>query len=255
MKSEKYTLELTDSELYWLASAWGFSRLPLINNEFQNFFQREIDARLDDARASLLNRGLIKPSSGFGWQLESVPAGLVRWIATANQVSVFKISYRTGATLFANFYHQDKHSLSLLKKNDVYEFSLYQQPDEHVKQMIAWMSAEKTSAHEKNVVLPTQVTGSLIRDMWRDHEITQNYIQNSGWDDSSNIPWIETTDRFVTLTFYKIQAEKILPIRDISFIGKEYQIWISSGNATPGFSPINREALETTIKTFCEVNS
>jgi hypothetical protein len=88
MKSndDTFHFELTLDELNWLAGAFGIASLPLPVHAHQETAPAQLLEGQKRGHASLLRRGLIQSSPGFGWQVDRLPAAFVQWMATATSM-------------------------------------------------------------------------------------------------------------------------------------------------------------------------
>ena len=86
---------LSPAELHWLAGAFGLTRLPLADDRSRDLPASKLEIELQAALASLQTRGLIINSGGVRWQVDHVPAALIRWLGDARRMIIVEISTKT----------------------------------------------------------------------------------------------------------------------------------------------------------------
>lgn len=119
-----FQLELSASELYWLASAFGQLRLPLIENPFAGLTSSRLQAVLDEGQASLQQRRLIQRQPGAGWQVERVAAALTRWLTEPENVIVIEVHQQDGTKRRAIAYHREDVAL-FMEESTPMRFTLH----------------------------------------------------------------------------------------------------------------------------------
>lgn len=251
MSNEKYTLELSKHEFYWLARAWGFTRIPFLSDSLCEFSQNQIEEYQEKAKQSLLERGFITPQKNFGWQIDHIVAGFVYWIATSTRVFAFELFRRNGQSIKANIYVQDNGtSLVMLITNASYELTLFQKPDGHIEQLSAWFNVEETSKTSDSVILPSPLAQNLILDVWNDTSKVKKYVDSSGQKDPFITAWLENVELFASMSVKERRFGKIDTVRKLCALKSENQIWISSNNQLTTFSQVTQEAMKVALNTF-----
>lgn len=127
MKSndDTFHFELTLDELNWLAGAFGITSLPLPVHAHQETAPAQLMEGQKRGHASLLRRGLIQSSPGFGWQVDRHPAALIQWMATATSMLRVERIEKEGKKQVMHIFTSDNQALSVeMTGNDV-NFILY----------------------------------------------------------------------------------------------------------------------------------
>lgn len=253
MSKEKYTLELSKHELYWLASAWGFTRIPFLRDSLQGFSQNQIEEYQEKATQSLLNRGFIKPLNKFGWQIANIPAKLVRWISTSNRVFTFELIRRNGKSIDANVYTQENGiSLIMLITDNGYEFTLFQKPDGHIEQLSAWLNLQKVTGNLDSIILPSPMSKNLILNIWNDKSKAQKYVNGSGQANPFMTAWLENVEVFASMAVKEIRFAKTDTLHGFCTIKSENQTWVSSNNQLATFSQATPKSMNIALHAFFE---
>ena len=179
MNAGAYPFELSLAELHWLAGAFGIASLPLPEDAPAGLSPAQMEARQKDGHASLLTRGLIRPSPGFGWQVERLPAALLQWISSAPSLLRLERIPKDGAAQNLHLFTADDQGLSLEMDGDTARFILFQTRRLLQESAIDWLSLpaktkKSAIAHE----LPQPLT--FLPAAWNDPFLAARILKEQG---------------------------------------------------------------------------
>lgn len=193
-----FQFDLSRAELFWLAGSFGISSLPLPDEIFKGLTAGQLELQQKAGHASLLTRGLIRPSPGFGWQVERLPAALVQWISSAPFLLRIERISKDGSMRSLHLFTSDAQGLSLEMSGDTARFIIYQTRPLLQNALIRWLSLplkiKKTaSAHklpQHHVFFPVAWKDSaLAASILKEHKIDSKTANSTlGW--ATSIEWV-----------------------------------------------------------------
>jgi len=141
MKSNEDTFhfELTLDELNWLAGAFGVASLPLPDYSRPETSPAQRIEGQKKGHASLLRRGLIQSSPGFGWQVDRLPAALIHWMATATSMLRVERIDKEGGKQVMHIFTSDDQGLSVEMTGSDINFVLYKTQTALKKSLNGWL--------------------------------------------------------------------------------------------------------------------
>ena len=190
-----FQLELSASELYWLASAFGQLRLPLIENPFAGLPFPRLQAILDDGQASLQQRGLIQRQPGAGWQVERVAAALTRWLAEPENVVVIEVHQKDRTKRRAIAYPREDVALFMEELTPM-RFTLHSEARGLLSSIEAFLNIPADShvpADDLQIVQPEH----LLPLVWKSPKPAVSVLEQAGL---SHKEAIEVTSRLEKIT-------------------------------------------------------
>jgi hypothetical protein len=155
MKTENvFQLELSRSELLWLADILGFVQFPLLGVENPS---NDIQVELTIAQQKLQDRGLVTYQPNLGWQVEKMLMVISQLIANPDKVLMSQIWNRDGTSRRAFAYPSQDFPL-FVEDTDSLHFTLHSRPSGLVAQQQAFFKLPaKPILARKSFSIPNKV--------------------------------------------------------------------------------------------------
>lgn len=223
MNAETYPFELTLDELYWLAGAFGISSLPLPDAAFDGLTPEQLAHRQKTGHASLLTRGLLRPSPGFGWQVEQLPAALLQWISSAPSLLRLERIPREGPSRSLHLFTADAQGLSLEMDGDTARFVIFSSRRLLQDSALRWLSlpakAKKSAiVHE----LPQPLT--FLPAAWKDPSLAARILREHGLE-ASALEWAASLEWVAALSRVKLDGARNTLAGQFALCGDGKSIW------------------------------
>jgi hypothetical protein len=138
--NDTFPFDLSLDELHWLAGAFGIASLPLPDHPQLDLSRAELVERQKKGHASLLRRGLIQPSPGFGWQVDRLPAAIVQWMATAESMLRVERTEKEHGRRVMHVFTSNDQILSVEITAGVVNFILYNARAVMMKSLRQWLN-------------------------------------------------------------------------------------------------------------------
>jgi len=224
-----FPFDLSRAELHWLAGAFGIASLPLppSGDAPSGLSPSQMEARQKDGHASLLTRGLIRPSPGFGWQAERLPAALLQWIASAPSLLRLECIPKNGDARRIHFFTADAQGLSLEMHGDTARFVLFQTHRLLLDSAMRWLAlpaGTKKSAfvHE----LPQPLT--FLPTAWNDPTLAARILKERGVNAKtaqSTLTWAVSLEWVIALSKVKLEGQRNVIANQFVLCGNAKSIW------------------------------
>ncbi|MFZ5858015.1 MAG: hypothetical protein ACOYZ6_14390 [Chloroflexota bacterium] len=202
-----FPFDLSRSELHWLAGAFGIASLPLPEAAPAGLSPSQLEALQKDGHASLLTRGLIRPSPGFGWQVERLPAALVQWIASAPSLLRLEHIPKEGTPRHVHFFTQGDQGLSLEMDGDTAYFVIYETLSLLHDATLRWLSLPaKSKATPSSYTIPQPLT--FIPAAWKDLQLAARILGERGVNPKvikSTLAWVSVIHWVTAFSVAKLE--------------------------------------------------
>jgi len=227
MNAGVYPFELSLAELHWLAGAFGISSLPLPDGIFDGLTPPQLEQRQKAGHASLLTRGLIRPSPGFGWQAERLPAALLQWIASAPSLLKLERIPKNGATQSLHLFTADDQGLSLEMDGDTARFAIFQTRRLLQESAMRWL-ALPAKTKKSNIFhdLPQPLT--FIPTAWNDPTLAARILKERGVNAKtaqSTLTWAVSLEWVIALSKVKLEGQRNVIANQFVLCGNAKSIW------------------------------
>ncbi|MBT7191908.1 MAG: hypothetical protein HN916_17160 [Anaerolineae bacterium] len=225
-KNSTYSLDLAQEELYWLAGAFGVANLPLPDDTWHGYSAHAYDVDLQKGNASLLARGLLRSSPGFGWRVDRLPLGIIQSLSSANSLLRVKYIQQNGITRTAHFFTMGENALSIEIDADAVHFTLYQTHVAMREAVLNWKnfphSATKAGATyqlpQPDAFLPIAwKTPALIEKMLNPLRLFAEIKDIS--------TWVKSLEYLVLMSNVHIEGQSKRTVGQISVCGNTENIW------------------------------
>lgn len=222
-----FQFDLSRAELFWLAGAFGISSLPLPDATIERLTHDQLEQRQKAGHASLLTRGLIRPSPGFGWQIERLPAALVQWISSAPSLLRLEHTSKGGSVRRIHLFTADDQGLSVEMDGDAARFVIFQSRRRLQKSAITWLSLPvKTKKSAGSHELPQPLT--FISTAWKDPILAARILKEQGFNAKtakSTLDWVASLQWVAVLSKVKLEGYKNTLTDQFALCGDERSMW------------------------------
>jgi len=205
---DAFPFDLSLDELHWLAGAFGIISLPLPDHAQPDLSRAQLVDRQRNGHASLLRRGLIQSSPGFGWQVDRLPAAFVQWMASATSMLRVECIEKDGAKSIMHAFTSSEQGVSVEITNGVAHFVLYKTRAALTKSLNVWLKIPpKLEKSKETFSIPQPQT--FIPVAWKDTKLAAKILANAGLSKKSKdiLEWSTTLDWLVVLSKLRINGE------------------------------------------------
>jgi hypothetical protein len=250
MNSGIYHFDLSLAELHWLAGALGISSLPLPDETFGGLTPPQLEERQKNGHASLLTRGLIRPSPGFGWQVERLPAALLQWIASAPSLLRLECISKDGRVRRVHLFTMNDQGLSLEMDGETVHFILYEKRALLRDAALRWLALptvakKSTTTHD----LPQPLT--FLPAAWNDSTLATRILKERGVNakhTKATLVWVASLEWVTALSKVQLEGQKNSILNQFVLCGNEKNIWEGEDNLTKvSFLPVATKGLNATM--------
>jgi len=250
MNAGAYPFELSLAELHWLAGAFGISSLPLPRETFDGLTPPQLEERQKNGHASLLTRGLIRPSPGFGWQVERLPAALLQWISSAPSLLRLERIPKDGAAQRIHLFTAGDQGLSLEMDDDTARFVIFQTRRLLQESAVRWLALpagakKSTTAHD----LPQPFT--FLPTAWNDPALAARILKERGVNAKtaqSTLTWAVSLEWVIALSKVKLEGQRNVIASQFVLCGNAKSIWGGRDERTKvSFVHIAEKTINATI--------
>lgn len=181
MKSndDTFHFELTLDELNWLAGAFGIASLPLPDHFQTESSPAQLMEGQKRGHASLLRRGLIQSSPGFGWQVDRLPAAFVQWMVTATSMLRVEHLEKEGGKQVMHIFTSGDQVLSVEVVDHNVKFMLYKSHTILKKSLTQWLTLPSKIEKTKGKYSVPQ-PHSLFAAAWQNPALVKKMLTVAG---------------------------------------------------------------------------
>ena len=221
-----FSIELSTNELYWLVSAFGYTRLALPLNNLDD----DLVNSLIDGNNRLQSRNLIRPKDGVGWEVETLLVTLIRWLGDTNEFVSFDFQSRQNDS--RSTYLLTSGSLGLYVEVVTEIFIFYFHPDRisitnQVVNSLGFSSVNKKSNSSSFIIRqPTD----LIRLAWENIDTAIKVHDKSGnttRDVQNTFQWLDSIQWTAVLS-QKSTGIQDKPEKTVYIFGDGRAVWLSN---------------------------
>jgi len=252
--SENYEFQLTPEELFWLAKAFQINSLRLPQNPLAKFGAHETKEILNRAQESLNRRSLIQPSDGGAWQVDRLPAAIVRWLGSEVNMLTLEAHTPNGVSRYARVFSEHEVDMFVKLDRDGYHFVFLQDREATSTYLLDWFDASflhTKIATEKYMILQPV---TIMRSAWNDPALATKMLTVTGQkpkDIKSILAWMKTLEWVLTFNRVDLEEEKARIKSQTIFCGNKQKAWSGdldqSSDDAVMLSPINLESIRSVI--------
>lgn len=245
-----FAFDLSRAELHWLAGAFGIASLPLPDDAPAGLSPAQSESRQKEGHASLLTRGLLRPSPGFGWQAERLPAALVQWIASAPSLLRLERIPKNGTPRRAHLFTQGDHGLSLEMDGDSARFVIYESLPLLRNMALRWLSLPAKAKASASHSIPQPLT--FLPAAWKDPQLAARILEERGMNPKavkSALAWISTLQWVGAVSQVKLEGRNNSILRQVVLCGDKKSAWGGEEEETKvSFVPMTAKGISAKIK-------
>jgi hypothetical protein len=247
-----FTIDLSQAELYWLASAFGYTQHALIHAAGTD----PLALRLK-GQESLQARGLVHRTPGTGWKVELAPAAFVRWSAEALGHLTAERFQHDGSTRRLELFRLSGQSLLVNTEKDTCHFLVTADPASLPAVMLAQLGVSLpdpgAGSPAPELIQPVE----LIRAAWEQHPHLGDALARQG--QSTAKAWLEGIDWAVTFSRLQVGGDQPGVLGQALLCGNSRQAWggaVASPAEKAALSPVDaaggRSVLQALLQTLPE---
>jgi hypothetical protein len=234
-----YTFQLSHDELFWLAQAFKIISLPLPGVALSNHSSQQIKQFVSHGETSLRTRSLIRQSSDRKWQVDHLPAAIVRWMGTSKWKIIVKV-FRKDRKISQLHAFVEEAGLSVAESGKDYLCVLY--PDVAALQTGIWEwieSALDSPSELKNTFIPDSIIyqlpqpETLIPFAWRNNKLAEGILKRYLPDVKHNkltAKWLDSLEWAATLTRVNLETKSAKAEKQSILCGAGQGVWTGGGS-------------------------
>lgn len=207
--SNSYSFQLSSAEFYWLTRIFGLNRLPLLDST-QRISSLPGSAVLSEAQSSLQARGFIRKDGDLNWQVDRLPAAIIRWLDEAEWMLSVQHCTRDGSQRRANLFIKEEAGLSMTAEAGGYRLTIYPDRAALIENMLDWLA---NPFPKKIRALPTYSMPQpeeVIPIVWEDSiRATKAFalVQLTSQQLKNTLAWIETLQWFASIAHVQLSND------------------------------------------------
>lgn len=242
-----FAFDLSRAELHWLAGAFGIASLPLPDIAPAGLSPAQSESRQKDGHASLLTRGLLRPSPGFGWQSERLPAALVQWIASAPSLLRLERLPKNGTPRRAHLFTRGDHGLSLGMDGDTARFVIYESLPLLREAALRWLSLPAKAKASASHSIPQPLT--FLPAAWKDPQLAARILEEHGVKAvKPTLAWVASLEWIAALSVVKLEGRSNSILRQVVLCGDKKSTWGGEEEETKvSFVPMTAKGISAKI--------
>lgn len=240
--------DLSLDELHWLTGAFGIVALPLPEHPQSDLSRAELMERQKKGHASLLRRGLIQPSPGFGWQVDRLPAAFVQWMASAESMLRVKRIEKEGGKKMMHIFTSSGQALSVEIADETAHFILYKTRATMNDSLNVWLMFPPKPVKSKKIFsIPQPQT--FIPVAWKDQQLAGKILANAGFKNPKDLlEWTKALDWLVILSKLRVNGKSNGASDQFFLCGNNKSLWGGGvEKESVSFTPIGNKELDAAI--------
>jgi len=229
--TDAFAFDLSRAELYWLAGAFGIASLPLPDVAPLGLSPDQVESRQKDGHASLLTRGLLHRSPGFGWQVDRLSAALIQWIATAPSLFRLERIPKEGTPHRSHLFITGEQGLSLEMDGDTAHFVIYESLPLLQDAALHWLSLPAKTKTAASHSIPQPFTFLPIA--WKNPQLAARILEERGLKDAkSTLSWISSLEWVFAIAEVKLEGRKNSILDQLFLCSDKISVWGGEGKDT-----------------------
>ena len=232
MKSieDTFHFELTLDELNWLAGAFGIASLPLPDHVQPETSPTQLIEGQKRGHASLLRRGLIQSSPGFGWQVDRLPAAFVQWMVTATSMLRLERIEKEGVKQALHIFTSGEHALSVEVAEHSVKFMLYKSHTVLKKSLTQWLNLPSKIEKTKGIYsIPQPQT--LFAAARQNPALVEKMLRAAGARSQvqREAEWVKSLTEVSVLSKIHLNQTNPTPNSHLFLCGDKKTLWVGVG--------------------------
>jgi hypothetical protein len=225
-KNSIYKLDLARGELYWLAGSFGVTNLPIPDDAWRGLSAQDYEVDVQKGNASLLTRGLIRPSPGFGWQVDRLPSAIIQWLSSANSLLRKEYIPKIGETRIAHFFTSGEQGLSVEIDTDVAHFTLYETRAVLIEAIFNLLALPTTAKNTETAYQLPQPEAFLPA-AWKNPELSEKMLRAAGTFDKVEdvTTWVKSLEYVIVVSKVQVDGRGNKTTGQFSICGDKKLVW------------------------------
>jgi len=245
-----FHFDLSLAELHWLAGAFSVSHLPLPDDSMSGRTLSQLEAEQKNGHASLLTRGLVRPSPSFGWQVDRLPTAIIQWIASAQSLLRLEHIHKSGATRRIHIFTMGEQGMSVEMNADTVQFTLYETRAMLIESALQWLAVSPvTEKSEKNYQLPQPQT--FLPAAWENPNLAEPMLNTAGIAiKKDTLIWINSLEYVTSFNRLELSGEENKTVNQFTICGNKKSTWgrtSKENNENVSFVPMTKKKITATM--------
>lgn len=239
--------DLSLDELHWLAGAFGIATLPLPDHAQADNSRVQLIERQKKGHASLLRRGLIQPSLGFGWQVDRLPAAIVQWMASADSMLRVERIEKEGGKKVMHVFTSSGQALSLEFADETAHFMLHKTRANMNDSLNVWLMLPPKPVKSKKIFSIPQPQ-AFIPVAWKDPQLAARILHERGIDakqTKSALAFSASLEWIAAISKVKLDGRNNSIVEQVVLCGGGKLVW--GGEDDVSFVPMTVKGLSAKI--------
>jgi hypothetical protein len=232
VETSAFRFQLSPAELHWLAGAFGLTRLYLPDDPMRGLAPAQVQPRLNAGLTSLQARGLIRRLAPATWDVDRVPAGIIRWMGGAETIGLIDIHLRTGGSYATCVFTQGDAALAGSLRDKNYEFTIYPGRAPCFADLLGAAGAVFSDVAPDPQCWDVPQPGIVVRTTWKDAALAERMLRVAGLKPRQIKPllaWMQTLQWLAVVNELDIHAERnLLRLRTVAG-GDRHNVWNTNG--------------------------
>jgi len=247
--SGTFQFQLSHAELSWLAGAFGMTNLPLPDNYLTTATRQFKQAELDKGSASLVTRGLIQHSAGFGWQIDRLPSAIIRWFSTAESLLRVEHIPKSGLLHHMHIFTMGEQGMSVEMDADNVNFIFHEARSTLINALHNWLELSTLSKKTK-ITYQLPQPPIFIPALWKDPKYAEDMLKNVGIKVKvkETIAWVNSLETISTISKVHLDGRENRLVNQFVICRDKKFNWVGNGghnNENVSFVPMTTTKITT----------
>jgi hypothetical protein len=230
-----FLLQLSPLELRWLAASFGILHLPVLDDPLRHVPNSQLTDEFKNSMNSLETRGLVSRASS-GWQVDRLPAAILKWLGSAAVMLVVDLHLRAGLSRRIQVFTQDDVCMLVSLEDGKYHFLFLpgrMASSDHLLDQFGASSADPEPA-PANYTISQPVT--ILRTAWTNPALAGQMLKVSRFEPGmieSLLAWAASLEWIIALNRIQLEGEEAGSKDQAIVCGSSHGRWSGrvSGNA------------------------
>jgi len=205
-----YLLKLSPLELHSLAGSFGIIRLPLLDDPLRHTPNSQLADDLKNGMDSLESRGLVSRVSS-GWQVDRLPAAIVKWLGLASNMLVVDLQLRAGLSRRAQVFTQNDVCMQVSLEDGTYQFLFLPGCTVLSDHLLDWFGASFVDLKPGSVNYALSQPITILRAAWTNPALAGKMLKVTRLKSKEIKPlltWAESLEWIVALNHIQLEGEE-----------------------------------------------
>jgi hypothetical protein len=205
-----YSFDLSTDEVFWLSGMFGLLRFPFIEMRSRAHYD---SVSIQRGQSRLQERGWIRYQTSTGWEIDPLPAALMRWITDAEVCLSLLVRHRNESAKRCDIYCFDKVGLLVTFEPEYFHFQISLRDSDLtiflIKSIPNLAMAESSELRSYSVTQPEE----MVHAAWNSAEALHKAIRHQGYQENEVYlvsEWLKNLTWFAHLTYQKTANRSVV---------------------------------------------